>query len=140
FSRYRFETNENIDIGDGLTVEALAPQDPDSVMNERMTIRLDGQMVALYNIHLTDPVGAVPHVRLPVDFPGLQGVLHYNDRPRNTEITTWLAKLETDSNPYRVAAASNISDQSVTYQQLRASMGDPFRVAGPALAGSSPAP
>jgi endonuclease/exonuclease/phosphatase family metal-dependent hydrolase len=127
-SRYPIVSSENIDLAS----EGLGPQ-------QRVYISVRGQTIALYNVHLAQPVGDVNRIKIPfarrIDDP----FLRYNDTDRNGEINALLTSLEAEKFPYIVAGDFNTSDQGVTYGTLAAQIADTYREVGSGLGGSWPA-
>lgn len=116
-SRYPLITTDNFDlVGDG-----------SRPAEQRLTIDLSGQTIALYNIHFMLPIRDAPRLSLPFDNPFINMTLKYDDGTRNHEINKLLARLKTEINPYIVAGDFNMSDQTVIYRDVAAIMRDSFR-------------
>jgi vancomycin resistance protein VanJ len=129
FSRLPFVETENFDLeGDG------------TPSHQRVTFEWDGELFALYNIHLVMPVGDQAHLSLPVDSALGKMALRYDDTLRNDEINRLLGRLKDERLPFIVGGDFNLSDQSVMYGQLAAQMRDSFREVGTGLGGSWPLP
>jgi vancomycin resistance protein VanJ len=125
-SRYPILTEEHLDFaGDG-----------SRPVQQRFTLKVDGQIIAVYNVHLAMPLGDTP--RLPGDQYILQTLLRFDDTIRNTEIRRLLVQLEKEPFPFIVAGDFNLSDQAATYRDLTAHMSDTFREVGIGLGGSWP--
>jgi endonuclease/exonuclease/phosphatase family metal-dependent hydrolase len=103
----------------------------------RMVIDVDGQPVAVYNVHLAYP-GGPARVHLPVQNPYLNLMVGYNDRDRNLQVTQLLNYVQTEPYPYILAGDFNLSDHSPTYQQLAAQLHDAFLTAGSGMGKSWP--
>jgi vancomycin resistance protein VanJ len=105
----------------------------------RMVIDVEGQAVAVYNIHLAWP-GGYPRLPVPrrLDNLYVRVLLGFNDRLRNRQITQLLEHLKSETLPYIVGGDFNTSDSSATYSQIAAQMHDSFREAGFGFGGSWP--
>lgn len=105
----------------------------------RTVVDVDGQPVAVYNVHLVWPGGKV-RVPLPGRLNNVytQIFFGYDDRIRNQQIERLLAHLDTEPHPYIVAGDFNTSDQSATYHRMANHMVDSFREAGQGFGGSWP--
>jgi endonuclease/exonuclease/phosphatase family metal-dependent hydrolase len=127
-SRYPILSQEYVDLGI-----------PDATFPLRVVLDVEGQLVAVYNVHLAWPGGS-PRLSLPGRLRNTYTniLLGFSDRLRNQEIDRLLKVLETEPYPYIVAGDFNTSDQSATYGQIAARMTDSFREAGTGFAGSWP--
>jgi vancomycin resistance protein VanJ len=96
----------------------------------RLTLDIDGQTVAVYNIHLDVPTQDRPHRRLPEIHPVVSLAVRFNPIERDRQIRDLVNILAGESNPYIVAGDFNTSDQSAIYEELAAAMGDSFAEAG----------
>jgi endonuclease/exonuclease/phosphatase (EEP) superfamily protein YafD len=127
-SRYPILSQEYVDLGI-----------PNASFPLRVVIDVDGQPVAVYNVHLAWPGGKV---RLPLPsrlrntYTNI--LFGFDDDMRNQEIRQLLKHLEAEPYPYIVAGDFNTSDQSATYSQIAAHMTDSFKEAGSGFAGSWP--
>jgi vancomycin resistance protein VanJ len=110
-----------------------------SPMPLRMVVDVEGQPVALYNIHLAWPVSR-PRLRIPRQWSNYytRVLLGFDDRQRNLQIAGLLDHLKTEPHPYIVGGDFNTSDSTPTYSQMAAQMGDTFREAGVGFGGSWP--
>ncbi len=130
-SRYPILSSEN--------VELIANDATQESIQQRVTLSVEGQTIAVYNIHLSEPVGEVKRLTLPFGGDAADSLLHYDDTKRNQQISTLLAKLKTEKLPYIVAGDFNTSSQGVTYGWLAAPLADTYREAGIGLGQSWPA-
>lgn len=127
-SRYPILSREYVDLGL-----------PKATFPLRVVIDVQGQPVAVYNIHLAWP-GGTPRLPLPrrLQTVYMQVLLGFDDDMRNQEIQRLLQHLETEPYPYIVAGDFNTSDQSATYGQIAVHMTDSFKAVGTGFAGSWP--
>lgn len=103
----------------------------------RDVIEVDGQRIALYNIHLITPFSENP--RLPIgDNYFAKVALGYDDEPRNQQLAALLAYLKTEPYPYIAAGDFNLSDLSMTYGSISGQMRDSFSEVGSGLGYSWP--
>lgn len=120
----------------------LALGHPEYTWALRTVIDVEGQPVAVYNVHFMLPmhVGDGLRGRLASGQGPLFArlVLGFDDRIRNEQIANLLAHLQTEPYPYVVAGDFNMSDQSMTYQRVAATMTDAYRAAGAGFHGSWP--
>lgn len=123
-SRYPIVENDYVDL-------KVLP-DP-----QRSVIDINGQRIAVYNVHLAWPVSD-PRVTPPVDSLYWRVALGFDDRERNVQITNLLDYLKKEPYPYLIGGDFNTSDQSATYNRLAAQMHDSFREAGVGFGGSWP--
>jgi endonuclease/exonuclease/phosphatase (EEP) superfamily protein YafD len=128
WSRYPIVSAENFDL-----------EDDGTPTQSRSVIEVQGQQVAVYNIHLYTPMSDTPQIALPMDNPYLNMVLKYDHTARNGQIRRLIERLEGEPLPYIVAGDFNMSDQTDVYQDLAALMNDSFREAGAGLGTSWPA-
>lgn len=117
-SRYPFVESELIELGL-----------PDMPVIYRNVIEVDGQRVALYNVHLITPDNGKSRWNIDYNY-FLRVMFSYNDRERNRQIDTLLRHLATEPLPYIVAGDFNTSDFSVTYTHIAAHMRDSFAEIG----------
>ena len=113
---------------------------PSGFIFQRTVIDLDGQPVAIYNMHLSMPTQEAPRLVIPRAPFYVNIALKYDDTTRNNEIAFLLNMLKTEPLPYLVVGDFNTSDQSVSYQLLHDKLGDTFREAGTGFGGSWPRP
>ncbi len=103
----------------------------------RDVIEVNGQRIALYNVHLITPFTENP--RLPIgDNYFAKVALGYDDEARNQQIATLMAYLKTEPYPYIAAGDFNLSDLSMTYGNINGQMRDSFSEAGVGLGYSWP--
>jgi vancomycin resistance protein VanJ len=125
-SRYPIVAHEQYDLHNGY------------LANDRIEIEIDGQVVAIYNIHLYLPQIETLNFRPPIDNPFLNMVAKYNDTTRNNQINQLLDILESENKPFIVAGDFNMSDQAVKYSQFAQQLNDSFREAGVGLGATWP--
>jgi vancomycin resistance protein VanJ len=123
-SRYPIVENEYVDL--------QVPPEP-----QRSVIDINGQRIAVYNVHLAWPVSN-PRIQPPVDSLYWRVALGFDDGARNQQITNLLDHLEKEPYPYLVGGDFNTSDQSATYNRIAAQMHDTFREAGVGFGASWP--
>jgi endonuclease/exonuclease/phosphatase (EEP) superfamily protein YafD len=133
YSRYPFVISEQVD-----PQISLMPQ------IYRNVIEVDGQRIALYNIHLLSPGGERRLTRVTRFFRltnnyFVRYALSYDDSIRNLQIEALLSFLATEPYPYIVAGDFNTSDFSMTYNRLASAMHDSFAEGGVGLGSSWPA-
>jgi endonuclease/exonuclease/phosphatase (EEP) superfamily protein YafD len=125
-SRYPFVSSEKIDLNLA-NMPAIY----------RDVIEVDGQRIALYNVHLITPFNENP--RLPIgDNYFAKVALGYDDAPRNQQLAALLAYLKTEPYPYIAAGDFNLSDLSMTYASINGQMHDSFSEVGSGLGYSWP--
>jgi endonuclease/exonuclease/phosphatase (EEP) superfamily protein YafD len=105
----------------------------------RITFEIDGQSLAVYNIHLPVAVRTTPHFYTPIDNGFLHLFLKYDETRRNAQIRALLEHLQAESLPYIVAGDFNTSDNAVIYSEIADTMYDSFREVGIGLGASWPA-
>ncbi|MEM6528297.1 MAG: endonuclease/exonuclease/phosphatase family protein [Chloroflexota bacterium] len=118
-SRYPVENITTYDLeGDGIESHA------------KVDIVVDGQTIALYNVHLFLPLGPVERFPLPIDNPFTQMFASYDETQRNAQIDALLARVAEETNPYIVAGDFNMSDNAIKYNDVAHVMVDSYREAG----------
>jgi endonuclease/exonuclease/phosphatase (EEP) superfamily protein YafD len=111
-------------------IDLATPDTPNPV---RAVIEVDGQRVALYNVHMAWPGRRNPRLRLPFGLSNnfaVKVALAYDDRARNRQIANLLEHLRAETLPFIIGGDFNTSDQTPTYQHLTGFMQDSFRQAG----------
>ncbi len=117
----------------------LSAESVDAICNcnlpveQRLTINVNGQLIALYHVHLTFPGREKARLSLPSGLPFgafANLALSYDPEARNREIGNLLTLLKTEANPYIVAGDLNMSDQTAIYREVAAMMHDTFREVG----------
>jgi len=103
---------------------------------QRVVIDVKGQNVALYNVHLTWPIGK-PRVRTGLPFE-LGAFTRYDDRARNTQIERLLDVTQKEALPFLVVGDFNLSATSPTYTKLKLRWQDAFLNGGNGLGHSWP--
>lgn len=112
--------------------------EPGKRMPLRTVIDVNGQPVAVYNVHLAWPARRAPRFGLPANNFYLNAAFGFDDSTRNDQIAYLIERLQTEPYPYIVAGDFNTSASSATYQRLAAIMHDSFREAGTGLGTSWP--
>lgn len=115
-------------------IDMQVANNPDVV---RMVIDVNGESVAVYNVHLAWP-GGPARVNLPIQNGYVNMALGFNDQPRNLQVTNLLEYLKTEPYPYILGGDFNTSDHTATYQQLADQLNDSFMEAGSGLGKSWP--
>ncbi len=127
-SRYPFVISEKIELGQTRLPYIF-----------RNVIEVNGQRIALYNIHLVAPVGGRALPQKLVDNYFTRIFFRFDDSERNRQIGALLAHLATEPYPYIAAGDFNTSDLSMTYNTLSGQMYDSFIEAGVGLGTTWPA-
>lgn len=127
-SRYPIVSIEEVNLGT-----------PDTSNPVRIVLDVNGQKVAVYNVHMAWP-GSKPRFALPARLNSYytRVLLGYNDKLRNAQISSLLDHLKTEPYPHIVAGDFNTSDQTPTYNLLASHLHDSFREGGSGLGGSWP--
>ncbi len=98
-----------------------------SSLPQRLELDVNGNLMAVYNVHLTWPIG---NPRLSVRFvPGFiaKAISGFDDSQRNAQIALLIDYLEKEPLPYLVAGDFNLSQYSATYSKLSKVAADSFR-------------
>lgn len=93
---------------------------------QRLELSINGSSVAIYNVHLTWPIGN-PRLNLPLPGFILKAVSGFDDRPRNAQIDLLAQHLQNERLPYLVAGDFNLSQYAATYDKLAQIAHDSFR-------------
>jgi endonuclease/exonuclease/phosphatase (EEP) superfamily protein YafD len=125
-SRYPFVSSEQVRV-DG----------PDMPVIYRDVIDVNGQHIALYNVHLIAPDTAGPRLPRSRNYL-LRTASGFDDLKRNQQLDALLAALAAEPDPYIVAGDFNTSDTSVTYARIAAEMQDSFVEGGLGFGGTWP--
>jgi vancomycin resistance protein VanJ len=127
-SRYPIVAIEEVNLGT-----------PDTSNPVRIVLDVNGQKIAVYNVHMAWP-GGKPRLPVPERFNHfyVQVMLGYTDKIRNAQINSLLEHLKSEPYPYIVAGDFNTSDLTPTYNLLASHLRDSFREAGTGLGGSWP--
>lgn len=104
-----------------------------SERSQRTVVDIDGQQVAVYNIHFNIPLGRTPQLAIPIIGERLSGFFYYDDSHRNEQAAGLVEQLKNEPLPYIVAGDFNLSDQAIPYWDLTAVATDSFREAGTGL-------
>lgn len=85
----------------------------------RVEVDLNGQRIAVYNMHLQLPTLRPQRNNGSITF--------YDESTRRRQVAALITRLENESLPYVVAGDFNLSDMSEAYAELAAVMDDSFR-------------
>ncbi|CAN5738666.1 hypothetical protein BH24DEI2_BH24DEI2_14520 [soil metagenome] len=98
-------------------------------VTQRLVVEVAGTPVAVYNVHLSWPIGSR---RLPRDFtPGaLRLLTSFDDRRRNAEVAQLAQNLADEPLPFVAAGDFNLSQHAVTYGVLAKVAKDAHREIG----------
>jgi endonuclease/exonuclease/phosphatase (EEP) superfamily protein YafD len=97
---------------------------------QRTVVELAGQEIAIYTVHITNPLRDEPRLSLPRTPFIVDYALRYDPAQRDLQVRYLLAALEQEHLPYIVGGDFNMSDQSLMYNEVAAVMTDSFRAAG----------
>lgn len=97
---------------------------------QRFTIDFEGQVIAIYNVHLAMPIGNAGRLSQTNGGFVLRTALSYDNSVRNAEIRRLLERLESEPYPFVVAGDFNMSEQAVIYNEVADRMVDAFREVG----------
>ena len=106
---------------------------------DRLVLDVEGESLAVYNIHMPVPYATDDPALQGEDVPILSIVQAYDETWRNTIIRNFLNRLNDETLPYIVAGDFNTSDNAVIYAELASRMRDSFREVGTGLGVSWPA-
>lgn len=106
---------------------------------QRAVIDLEGEQIAVYNLHLTWPI-VQPRVDLGTPFFPINALSRYDETARNVQLEQLLALLDEEPLPWLAVGDFNLSSFSPVYDRLRLHMNDAHREAGFGLGLSWPAP
>jgi vancomycin resistance protein VanJ len=109
----------------------------DTPITKRSVVNVNGQEIAVYNVHMPWP-SAYPRVPRFLNNFYLRTALGYDDRERDQFIRDLLDILDHEPLPFIVAGDFNASDYSLIYMEMAAQMNDAFAEAGYGLGGSWP--
>lgn len=132
-SRYPVRETELVDLG--------------AWMIERYVLDVEGQALAVYNMHMHLPLLNEPRFEGLAPGGMAQLALQYDEFHRNNLIRRLLDILADETLPYIVAGDFNTSDNALIYDEMAAVMRDSFRETNtglgttwPAAAGDDPLP
>lgn len=111
------------------------PDDPATPW-QRVVLDLNGQAIALYNVHLLMPLRETPWIQLPL-LP--EFITRYDETARNAQITDLIAAIQDEPLPYIVAGDFNMASHALIYRDLAATMQDAFAQAGVGFGNTWPA-
>jgi endonuclease/exonuclease/phosphatase (EEP) superfamily protein YafD len=97
---------------------------------QRMVVELGGKQIAIYVVHMSNPLRDEPRLSLPLTPFIVDYALSYDPARRDQQVRYLLAALEQETLPYIVGGDFNMSDQSLIYNEVAAVMRDSFREAG----------
>ena len=106
---------------------------------QRAVVEVEGQQIALYNLHLTWPI-VQPRVDLNTRFFFINALTGYDETARNSQLERLQAVLAEEPLPWLAVGDFNLSAFSPVYDRLRHTMNDAHRAAGFGLGLSWPAP
>lgn len=104
-----------------------------SERSQRIVAEIDGQQVAIYNIHFNVPMAGQPNLNVPILSVRLAPFFFYNDALRNRQVAGLVEQLKNEPLPYIVAGDFNLSDQAMPYWDLTGVAHDAFREVGNGL-------
>ncbi len=90
---------------------------------QRVVLDIEGQQVAVYNVHFDWPLGNPSRFDLPV----LRLFSRYDQTSRNAQIEELLALIREETLPYVVAGDFNMSQHSLIYADITLLMDDSYR-------------
>ena len=93
---------------------------------QRGVVEIEGQKLALYNVHLLLPLNLRP---VESTFAQLLSG-RYDERTRNAQVRALLDRLRLEPHPYVVAGDFNMTEYSPIYNELAAVLHDSYREAG----------
>jgi endonuclease/exonuclease/phosphatase (EEP) superfamily protein YafD len=105
---------------------------------QRLTLDVNGESIAVYNMHVLMPIGDDPHFAFDTQNGFLNLILKYDPEPRNAGIRRLLTALDAETYPFIVGGDFNMSDQATIYGDLAVRMDDSFREAGYGFGASWP--
>lgn len=108
--------------------------------DDRVVIEIDGQPVAIYNVHSTYPI--LPESRFPVlnSIPVLQLIPRYDESQRNRDIAELIETLADETLPHIVIGDFNMSQHSLVYSDVAVVLRDVFREISVGLGNTWPVP
>lgn len=98
--------------------------------HERVELMWQGQLIAIYNAHLTLPMSDTPRIDIQINNSFANMLIRYDDTQRNAQIDRLLSTVKAETKPFIVAGDLNVSDNAVTYQALVNSLHDAYRAVG----------
>lgn len=104
-----------------------------SERSQRFIAEIDGQQVAIYNIHFNVPMAGQPNLYIPIISERLAPFFFYNDTQRNRQVAGLVEQLKSEPLPFIVAGDFNLSDQAMPYWDLASVAHDAFREVGNGL-------
>jgi endonuclease/exonuclease/phosphatase (EEP) superfamily protein YafD len=105
---------------------------------QRVTLEINGQEIAVYNVHFQVPIQEDSHL-FETGFHWLDLALHYDEDGRNEQIAELLTTLKTEPLPFIVAGDFNMSQHTITYSSVAVAMTDSFRRTESGLGATFPA-
>lgn len=106
---------------------------------QRAVVNVEGQEIAVYNLHLTWPI-VEPRVDLSTPFFAVNALSRYDETVRNVQLEQLLALLEAETLPWLAVGDFNTSAFSPVYDDMRRHMNDAHREVGFGLGLTWPAP
>ena len=112
--------------------------DGDQPRYQRIVVEVEGEQIAVYNVHLRYPIYQPRFAPSFLPSAYLYMMLGYDSSERNRQINYLLDLLDDETLPYIVGGDFNTSDQTAAYQTIAAQMSDSFREAGVGLGATWP--
>lgn len=106
---------------------------------QRVVLDVDGQQIALYNVHFAWPFLDEPRFNIDTGDAWVNLMLNYDEDIRNEQIEAFLDVIEDEELPYIVAGDFNTSQHAIIYSELAVEMADSYRVASDGLGATWPA-
>ena len=134
---YPYQALENVDNGSVIVLSRYPivsaetfTINADSGAQQRVTLDVNGQTIAVYNMHVANPIGEVPQSELDNTHPLIALGRRYDATERNNGIRSLLQRLSVEPYPYIVTGDFNTGDNDEIYDEMAAVMGDSFEEAG----------
>lgn len=112
FSRYPFAESETIWVEDATVLR-------EGRLAVRTVINVDGQLVTVYGVHLSLPIGEHSHLPVSTGSGLLDFVLRYDETRRNSQIHNLAERVAAETNPVILAGDFNTSHTSPILDELR---------------------
>jgi len=131
-------------VANGLTDMAIISRYPVEVTGEgeryfRAELDLNGQPIAVYNVHFSRPILDYDDWRLPsAGNQYINILINYDETLRNQEIRALVEAVRQETLPYIIAGDFNMSQHSLIYSDLAVLMDDSFREAATGLGATWP--
>jgi len=143
---YPYQAAENVDNG-SIAVLSRYPIlsaemftiNAESGAQQRLTLDVNGQIIAVYNIHVANPIGELAASEQESSNPLIALGQRYDATERNNGIRSLLERLAAEPYPYIVTGDFNMGDNDVMHDEMAAVMGDSFDEAGEGSGATWPA-